>query len=79
MIPHAHVESLTHSSPVGGTREPNGAATAPLADDLARPEQPSKLANTPGMNSCSTPVSAAAVQATPTPRTTRVTRAAHGN
>eukprot|EP00965_Chrysotila_dentata_P050680 1680321-Pleurochrysis_carterae.AAC.1 len=64
---------------MGGTREPTGAATAPLADDLARPKQPSTLANTPGKDTCSTPVSAAARHATPTPRTTRVTRAAHGN
>eukprot|EP00965_Chrysotila_dentata_P016123 534391-Pleurochrysis_carterae.AAC.1 len=41
--------------------------------------EPSTLANTPGMDSCNTPVSAAAMHANPTPRTTRVTRTAHDN
>eukprot|EP00965_Chrysotila_dentata_P041633 1380749-Pleurochrysis_carterae.AAC.1 len=59
-------------------REPNAAANAPLSDDVARPEQLT-LANTPGMDSCITPASAAALHANPTPRTTRVTRTAHGN
>eukprot|EP00965_Chrysotila_dentata_P101000 3336407-Pleurochrysis_carterae.AAC.5 len=78
-LPHAHDEGLAPSPPAGGTRETNDAANAPLADDvIARPEQP-RLANTPGMDSCSTPASAAAMHATPTPRMTRVTRTAHGN
>eukprot|EP00965_Chrysotila_dentata_P158149 5224950-Pleurochrysis_carterae.AAC.1 len=51
---------------------------APLADDIERPEQPT-LANTPGTDCCSTPTSAAAMHANPTPRTTRVTRTAHGS
>eukprot|EP00965_Chrysotila_dentata_P175381 5788624-Pleurochrysis_carterae.AAC.1 len=59
-------------------REPNDAAPVPLADNTARPEQPT-LANTPGMDSCSTLVSVAAMHTTPTPRMTRATRAAHGN
>eukprot|EP00965_Chrysotila_dentata_P225055 6194541-Pleurochrysis_carterae.AAC.2 len=37
------------------------------------------LANTPGMDSCSTSAPAAAMHATPMPRTTRVTRKAHGS
>eukprot|EP00965_Chrysotila_dentata_P183289 6052679-Pleurochrysis_carterae.AAC.1 len=44
----------------------------------SRPTQPT-LANTPGVDSCSTPAPATAIHATPTPRTTRVTRTAYGN
>eukprot|EP00965_Chrysotila_dentata_P160815 5310764-Pleurochrysis_carterae.AAC.1 len=37
------------------------------------------LANTLGVNSCSTPALDAAMHDTPTPRTTHVTRTAYGN
>eukprot|EP00965_Chrysotila_dentata_P043723 1453820-Pleurochrysis_carterae.AAC.2 len=78
-IPHKHLKRLAPSPSVGGTREPNGAATTPLADhDTARPGQPS-LVFTPGVDSCSKPASVAAMHNTPTPRTTRVTRTAHGD
>eukprot|EP00965_Chrysotila_dentata_P093953 3105011-Pleurochrysis_carterae.AAC.2 len=53
-LPHAHVEDLSPSPVAGGTRETNDAATAEPADDPARPTQPT-LANTPGVDSCSTP------------------------
>eukprot|EP00965_Chrysotila_dentata_P236626 6201424-Pleurochrysis_carterae.AAC.1 len=49
-IPHAQVESLAPSPPAGCTRKTNDAANAPLADDIARPAQPT-LVNTPGMDS----------------------------
>eukprot|EP00965_Chrysotila_dentata_P220976 6192113-Pleurochrysis_carterae.AAC.2 len=68
---HAHDKDLSPRTTSGGTRETNNAATAPAANDQAA--QPT-LACTPGLDSCSTP--AAAIHATPAPRTTRVTRTA---
>eukprot|EP00965_Chrysotila_dentata_P181408 5987640-Pleurochrysis_carterae.AAC.1 len=61
-----------------GMRETNDVATANPADDPARPTQPT-LANTPGLDGCNTPATAAAMHITATPRTTRVTRTAYGN
>eukprot|EP00965_Chrysotila_dentata_P033083 1101971-Pleurochrysis_carterae.AAC.1 len=54
----------------GGTRGSNGAAAAERLDDPATPTRPT-LANTPGVDCCITPASAAAMHATRTPRTTR--------
>eukprot|EP00965_Chrysotila_dentata_P067388 2230278-Pleurochrysis_carterae.AAC.1 len=59
-------------------RETNDTATGAPADDPAKPTQPT-LANTPGVDGCSTPAPAAAMHTAPTPRTTRVTRTAYGN